>query len=107
MMTFQLDFLAKTIHWVADVPAGLVRFIGIGELLAAIGLIVPAATGILPQVTAVAASGLEFIMTSASILHIIRGEFFALPMTIVLTALAAFVENERWKLAPLRTKSWD
>jgi hypothetical protein len=26
---------------------------------------------------------------------------------IVLTALAAFVENERWKLAPLRTKSWD
>jgi hypothetical protein len=36
-----------------------------------------------------------------------RGEFFALPMTVILTALAGFVEYERWKLTPFELKgSW-
>ena len=102
-MTFQpLNTLANTINWVSDVPAGMVRCIGISEILAAIGLIVPAIIGIWPQLTAFAASGVAFVMASASIFHFMRGEFFALPMTIVLTGLAAFVEYGRWKLAPLQ-----
>jgi hypothetical protein len=108
IMAFQpLDVLAGTVNWVPDVSAGLVRFIGICELLAAVALMVPAVTGIWPQLTALAAGGLTFLMTCATIFHIIRGEFFALPMTVVLTAFAGFVEYERWKLTPTELKgSW-
>jgi len=35
--------------WVGDVPAGLVRLIGIVEILGALGLILPKLTKILPS----------------------------------------------------------
>jgi putative oxidoreductase len=36
-----LDEVAKTMRWVPDVPAGLVRFIGLAELAGALGLVLP------------------------------------------------------------------
>ena len=49
MKTFRpVETLKKNMAWVSAVGAPFVRFIGIAELLAAIGLILPAATGTLP-----------------------------------------------------------
>src|SRR5689334_20513139 len=54
--------LAKRITWANDVPAPFVRFIGVAEILGALGLILPALTGILPWLTIAAAIGLVIVM---------------------------------------------
>ena len=100
-----LDVVVKTIFWIAYTPAPLVRFIGISELLGAIGLVRPAALKIRPQLAALAAAGLSLIMLLASLMHTYRGEYFVLPMTLAMFAFAAFVAYGRWKLAPIAPRS--
>lgn len=74
-------------------------FIGVAELLAAVGLILPAATGILPWLTPLAAAGFALIMASATVFHIKREEP-AIPSAI-LCVLAAVVAYMRWQIIPL------
>jgi putative oxidoreductase len=93
--------LAPMIPWTPDVPEALVRFIGISELAGAIGLIVPAATRILPWLTPLAALGIAVIMLLATGFHIMRGEIANLPITLILGALAAFVAWGRSRKAPI------
>lgn len=83
--------LAKSLPYTSDLPFGLVRFIGYSELAGALGLILPALTGILPGLTPLAALGLVLIQVLAILFHLRRSEFSVLPMNIVLLALAAFV----------------
>ena len=105
MKAFQpLDVLAQSIQWTQDVPAPLVRFIGVSEMLGAMGLVVPAVTRIWLRSTVFAAAALAIVMVSASIFHASRGEFFALPMTVALFALAALVVYGRWKLVPFSSR---
>jgi uncharacterized membrane protein YphA (DoxX/SURF4 family) len=92
--------IAPTIFWAPLLPEPLVRFIGISELLGAIGLILPAALKIRPQLTTVAGAGLTLVMLMANIYHISRGELFVLPMTGILLLLLAFITYGRWKLIP-------
>lgn len=82
-------------------PEALCRFIGYSEVLGALGMILPAALRVFPVLTAWAAVGLGTIMVLASALHASRGEFFALPMTLGLLAIAAFVAWGRFKKAPI------
>lgn len=91
--------IAPTIFWAPSVPELLVRFIGISELLGAIGLILPALLKIRPQLTTLAAAGLALVMLLANIYHIVKGEFFVLPMTGLFFALI-FIAYGRWKLSP-------
>lgn len=92
MKTFTpLATLGKTMTWVNSVPAAFVRFIGIAEILGAIGLILPLATGIAPWLTVAAAIGLVVVMVSASILHASRHESSSIGMNIVLLLLALFI----------------
>ena len=93
--------LAQKMSWPAEVPAALVRFIGACELLGAIGLILPAATRILPKLTPLAASGLTLVMVLASLFHVSRGELRAGPVNFALGALAIFVAWGRFKKAPI------
>ena len=99
-----LDVAAVTITWIPDVAPWFVRFIGISEFLAAFGLILPGVTGIGRQLTALTAAGLSVVMASATVFHIMRGEFSVLPMVLAFFSLAAFVAYGRWKLAPLSSK---
>ena len=47
MKTFRpVETLKKNMDWVRVVPTPFVRFIGVSEILGAIGLILPAITGI-------------------------------------------------------------
>ena len=100
-----LAIVVKTIFWVAYTPAPLVRLIGVSELLGAIGLILPGALNIRPSMTTFAAAGLSLIMLLANLMHLYRGEFFVLPMTLMFLALDLFVAYGRWKLAPLAASS--
>jgi uncharacterized membrane protein YphA (DoxX/SURF4 family) len=82
--------------WVEDFEPTQIRGIAVLELLAAIGLILPAALDIVPVLTPIAASGLVLLMLGASATHVRRGELNILPINLVLLALALFVAIERF-----------
>ena len=96
--------LAQKMVWPGAIPAALVRFIGWTELLAGLGLILPAATRIKPWLTPLAGAGLTTIMVLAGLFHASRGELGALPINVVLGGLAAFVAWGRWKKAPIAAR---
>lgn len=103
--TQPLAALATQIPWVPDVPAALVRFIGVTEFAAALGLVLPAATRIRPRLTPLAAAGLVLVMTLAAIFHVTRGELGAIVPNLVLGAFAAFVAWGRVRKAPIAARS--
>jgi putative oxidoreductase len=86
-----LESLKKNMTWIEYVAPWQARFIGIAEVLGAIGLIAPKLTGILPQLTIAAAIGLVIVMVGAIVYHGRRKEYSAASATIVLFLLAAFV----------------
>jgi hypothetical protein len=79
--------------WMRDVPAQQIKLLGAAEILGAIGLIVPAATGIAPDLTAAAAACLAVLMGGAAATHIFRRESAAAPT--VLAVLAIIVATVR------------
>ena len=83
-----LEKLKKNMAWVGDVPAGLVRFIGIVEILGALGLILPKLTNIVPQLTIAAAIGLVLVMLSAAVFHVRRKESSAIGTSYCLRVIA-------------------
>lgn len=83
--------LAKNLPWVEDFSANTVRFIGVVEILAALGLILPAATRVAPILTPVAAVGLAVVMVLAAITHGRRKEMSGIITNVVLLALAVVV----------------
>jgi len=82
---------ASGFGWVEDFSAGTVKAIGALEVLAAAGLILPAALDIAPVLVPLAAVGLVLLMVGAFITHVRRREAQGLVVTLVLLALAAFV----------------
>jgi putative oxidoreductase len=100
-LTTPIAALGAMMPWTADFPELLVRFIGLSEVLGAVGLIVPALTRIQPKLTGWAAAGLVVMMVLASFVHLSRGEASMLPVNLGLAALAAFVAWGRLKAAPI------
>lgn len=100
--TQPIDKLAVRMQWVNSLrPRWLVRVIGVLEVLGAIGLILPAVTGILPWLTPVAAVGLVLTMIGAALLHAQRGEVSHIAPNIVLLLLAVIVVVGRFMVMPL------
>jgi uncharacterized membrane protein YphA (DoxX/SURF4 family) len=87
------------------IPIALIRFIGVAEVAGAIGLILPAATRILPVLTPVAARSLALVMALAAILHTSRSEFASLPVVFVLGAVALFISWGRTTRAPIPART--
>ena len=83
--------LVTSLPWVEDFSPGTVKLIAISELLGAIGLIVPAVTGILPVLTPVAATGLAIVMARAFNTHRRRHEPSGMAITAVLFVAAVVV----------------
>ncbi len=88
--------LEAAMGWVADFSAPMVRFIGAVEILAALGLVLPAATGIATVLTPLAASGLVIVMIGAIVTHARRKEPQVIAMNAVLLVLAAVVAWARF-----------
>jgi hypothetical protein len=96
-----LEALSKNLTWVRTVPAGFVRFIGIAELLGAVGLILPMVTHIAPGLTVAAATGLVLVQVGAIPFHLARQEAKRVPGNVVLLLLAAFVLIGRVVIVPV------
>ena len=100
--TSPIDELVGMGMWYADVGGGaLIRFIGISEVLGAVGLVLPAALRVLPWLTPLAAALLAVVMVLAMATHASAGEWSALPVNAVLGGLAAFVAWGRTVKAPI------
>lgn len=83
--------LKTNMAWTGNIPVGLLRFIGIVEILGALGLILPKLTNVLPQLTIAAAIGLALVMVLAIVFHATRKEYSNIGGNIVLLLLAAFI----------------
>lgn len=83
--------LEAAMPWTASFPLAGVRAIGVAEVLGAIGLILPAATGIATVLTPLAAVGLAVTMVGAAIFHAQRKEYQAIGVNVVLLAIAVFI----------------
>jgi uncharacterized membrane protein YphA (DoxX/SURF4 family) len=101
-LTQPIPTLQKRMTWAGTaVPAGLVRFIGLAEVLGAIGLILPAATGIASALTVAATVGIALVMVLAIGFHFSRREYPQLGPNFVLLLLALVILIGRLAWAPL------
>ena len=100
-----IEVAAMRAPWVASLPVALVRFIGAVEVAGALGLLLPAATRILPRLTPLAAAGLATMMALAVPFHLMRGETGAVVVNLGLGALAALVAWGRTRWAPVTARS--
>lgn len=85
----------------AVLPRWFQLFLGVAEVLAAVGLTLPGVTRIQPWLVPCAAAGLMIVMISATIFHLTRGEVSSAITTAVLLVLATFVGYMRWRIAPI------
>jgi hypothetical protein len=85
-----------TMNWTEDFAPGQIKGIGTLEVLAASGLIVPAALDVAPILTALAATGVVLLMLGAAATHLRRGERQMLPINLVIAAVALFIAIERF-----------
>jgi uncharacterized membrane protein YphA (DoxX/SURF4 family) len=91
------DKLKARMGWVDDFSDAQVKAIGATEIVGALGLVLPAWTGIAPILTPIAATGLAITMVLALVTHERRKEVAAaLPPNGILFLLAAFVAIMRF-----------
>ena len=103
-LTTPISELAEMLPWVTESPEMLVRFIGLSELLGAVGLILPTALRIQPKLTNFAAIGLAIVMVLATGFHLFRGEFEVAPVNIVLLGILLLINWGRNKKALILPK---
>jgi len=97
-LVLPLDVLTEQM----PLPGLFVRFIGVAEVLGAIGLILPGLLRIRPGLTPLAAAGLVIIMIGATVLTLAGGDVAPALIPLVVGLLSAFVAYGRWRLAPHR-----
>lgn len=95
------DLAAMGMGWAPGAPVALIRGIALAEFLGAVGVILPAATRIMPQLTVWAAAGLLAIQALAIPFHLIRGEASLLGFNLIYVALAMFVLWGRARKSPI------
>ena len=83
-------------------PGWFLRFIGVAEVLGAIGLILPGLLRIRPGLTPLAAAGLVIIIIGATVLTLAGGDVGPALIPLVVGFLSAFVAYGRGRLAPHR-----
>ena len=77
--------------WVEDFSPGMVKLIGALEILAAVGLVLPALLDVAPVFVPLAALGLVLMMVGAVVVHVRRKETSTMAPAVVLLVLAAVV----------------
>src|SRR5437867_11416457 len=83
-------------------PGWFLRFLGVAEVLGALGLVLPGLLRIRPGLTPLASAALVIIMIGATVVTWVGGMVAVALMYLVVGLLAAFVAYRRWRLAPDR-----
>ena len=100
-----LLFLSPPAAMVEQMNAALPRwfqlFLGVAEVLAAVGLTLPGLTRILPWLVIWAAAGIMIVTASATVYHVARAELSSAAITLLLFALATFLAYMRLRVLPI------
>ena len=83
-------------------PGWFLRFVGLAEVLGALGLVLPGLLRIRTGLTSLAAAGLVIIMIGATVVMWSSGMVAVALMNMIVALLAVFVAYGRWRLAPYR-----
>ena len=103
MKLFQpADKLAEMWPWTAD-NTTLVKLTGVLDILAAIGLILPAMLRIQPKLTIYTAYAIILLMVAAIVFHISRGEGSQIGINIFFTIVAIFIAWGRQNKASIQS----
>jgi hypothetical protein len=96
-LVFPREVLEKRMHWAAAWPRWRIKLLGLAEVAGAVGLVVPAAMGVLPVLTPIAALCLAVLMLGAAGTHRRLGESVVSPLLV--GALCLVVAAARLKLS--------
>ena len=102
MMLFPWPEIAAQMN--ANMPRWFSLFIGVAEVAAFVGLLLPGITRVMPFLVAWAAVGIMIVMVSAAGYHALRGEYMAVVTTFILLLMATFLAYGRTKLLPIRPR---
>lgn len=89
----------------ASLPRWFQVFLGVVEVLAAVGLTLPGITRVYPRLVVWAAVGVMVVLVSATVFHLVRGEISSAVITTVLLAVATFVAYMRYRVMPIRSRA--
>jgi hypothetical protein len=81
--------VASGLAWTEDFTEPTVKAIGAAEVLGAIGIVLPALTGIAPILSPIAASALALVMVGAIVVHVRRRENPTVNVVLLLLAAAS------------------
>jgi hypothetical protein len=84
--------------WAEDFSDGTVKLIGLVEVAAAAGLVLPWALGVAPVLTPAAGVGAALLLIGAAVVHLRRHESKAVGAPLFLAVLGAFVAVSRFGL---------
>jgi len=87
--------------WPPSIPSSFRVFIGVAELAAAVGLILPGLLHVATWLTPLAALGLVIVMVGAAVYHGRKNEVPLVVVAIVLLALVVITGYLRWQVVPL------
>jgi uncharacterized membrane protein YphA (DoxX/SURF4 family) len=95
-----LPIAQMTKQMAVPLPGLFLQFIGVCEVLGAIGLILPRLLRVRPGLTPLAAVGLVIIMIGATVVTLAGGSIAQALSPAIVGLLAAFVAYGRWRLSP-------
>jgi hypothetical protein len=97
--TFFTEKAKEKMAWTNGRSDNFIKFVGIAELLGAVGVVLPMVTGILPMVTVLAAAGLTLVQGFAIFTeHLPKKEYKFLPLNLYFAAMSIFVVIGRWAI---------
>ena len=88
----------------ASLPRWFQLFLGVAEVIAAVGLTLPGMTRIMPWLVTWAAGGIMIVMVSATVWHLVRAEWSSAAITLLLLAIATFVAYMRHSVVPIAAR---
>ena len=89
----------------ASLPRWFQLFLGVAEVLAAVGLTLPGLTRVLPWLVTWAAGGIIIVMVSATAFHLMRNEMSSAAITLLLLVMATFVAYMRRRVLPIARRA--
>ena len=85
-----------SMDWVEDFPEGRIKGIGALEVLAGLGLVLPALLDVAEILVPIAAVGVVLLMLGAAATHLRRKENQMVPVNLLIAAIAVFVAVMRF-----------
>ena len=83
-------------------PGWFLRFLGVAEILGALGLVLPGLLRIRPGLTPLAACGLVIIMIGATVISLMTMGLAPALIPMGVGLLLVFVAYGRWRLVPIK-----